>query len=88
MRLLALEMPDAIPYHLNWKVSETHQAFWHLCATIDHVVPVGTDDEKAALDRDRTACHRVRFLMEIAPDGSNGVAMRLDATKEKGVSIS
>lgn len=45
LRLLALKMPDAIPYHLNWKVSETHQAFWHLCPTIDHIVPVARGGE-------------------------------------------
>lgn len=45
LRLLALKMPEAIPYHLNWKVSETHQAFWHLCATIDHVIPVARGGE-------------------------------------------
>lgn len=48
LRLLSLKLPDVVPYHRNWKVSETHPAYWQLCATIDHVVPVtrgGTDAE-------------------------------------------
>ena len=37
-----------VPYHPNWKQSETHPAFWELYPTIDHVIPVargGADDE-------------------------------------------
>jgi 5-methylcytosine-specific restriction endonuclease McrA len=48
LRLLSLYLPEAFPYHRNWKVSETHPAFWQLCATVDHVVPItrgGTDAE-------------------------------------------
>ena len=40
LRLLSLLLPTEIPYHENWKLSETHPAFWTLCATIDHLVPV------------------------------------------------
>ena len=48
LRLLSIKLPTAFPYHRNWKMSETHPAFWQLCATIDHVVPVtdaGSGDE-------------------------------------------
>jgi hypothetical protein len=48
LRLLSLKLPEVFPYHTNWKISETHSAYWQLCATIDHVVPVtrgGTDVE-------------------------------------------
>lgn len=48
LRLLALRMPDAFPYHPNWKMSETHLAFWELSPTVDHIVPVsrgGRDEE-------------------------------------------
>jgi len=48
LRLLAKVIPDAVPFQLNWKMSETHPAFWELFPTIDHVVPVargGADDE-------------------------------------------
>ena len=40
LRLLSLKLPKAFPYHRNWKMSETHPAFWQLYATIDHVDPV------------------------------------------------
>jgi hypothetical protein len=45
-------LPEVIPYHLNWKISETHPAFWQLSATVDHVVPVargGRDDDNENL---------------------------------------
>lgn len=45
--LLAL-LPEDFPAHRNWKMDGTHLAFWELCPTIDHVVPVacgGADDE-------------------------------------------
>ena len=48
LRALSLLMPDAFPYHRNWKQDVTHRAFWELYPTIDHVVPAahrGMDDE-------------------------------------------
>ena len=48
LRLLHVVLGDDFPAHPNWKVSETHRAFWELFPTVDHVVPVsrgGCDDE-------------------------------------------
>ncbi|MEZ4324856.1 MAG: HNH endonuclease [Polyangiales bacterium] len=48
LRLLSVLLPDAFPAHPNWKMSESHQGFWELFPTVDHVVPIargGTDDE-------------------------------------------
>ncbi|MCK5685045.1 HNH endonuclease, partial [bacterium] len=48
LRLLSLLMPDEFPYQAHWKTSECHIAFWQLCPTIDHIIPVtrgGNDDE-------------------------------------------
>lgn len=47
LRLLSRLLPDAFPFHPNWKMSHTHIAFWQLCPTVDHVVPVarGGPDE-------------------------------------------
>jgi hypothetical protein len=48
LRALSLLLPEAFPFHPNWKQSVTHSAFWELYPTIDHVVPVargGADDE-------------------------------------------
>ena len=47
LRLLHVVLRDDFPAHLNWKVSETHPAFWELFPTVDHVVPIsrgGADD--------------------------------------------
>lgn len=48
LRLLHVVLGDDFPAHPNWKVSETHPAFWELFPTVDHRVPVshgGSDDE-------------------------------------------
>jgi hypothetical protein len=41
LRLLSLLLPAEFPFHPNWKMTETHMAYWELFPTIDHVVPVG-----------------------------------------------
>ena len=48
LRLLSTLMPEAFPFHPNWKMSESHMVYWELFPSIDHVVPVargGADDE-------------------------------------------
>jgi hypothetical protein len=48
LRFLSRLLPAEFPFHLNWKMAETHIAFWELFPTIDHVVPIargGTDAE-------------------------------------------
>lgn len=48
LKAIALQLPDVFPAHPNWKMSESHIAFWHQFPTVDHVVPVargGAHDE-------------------------------------------
>jgi hypothetical protein len=48
LRLLSSVLPEAFPYHPNWKTDATHPAYWEVAATVDHLVAVtrgGTDDE-------------------------------------------
>ena len=48
LRLLSVMLPDAFPFHRNWKMNKTHPAYWELFPTLDHVVPVargGPDHE-------------------------------------------
>jgi hypothetical protein len=40
LRLLSRLMPEDFPFQTNWKMAETHQAYWELFPTIDHVQPV------------------------------------------------
>jgi hypothetical protein len=47
-RVLSVALPTDFPYHRNWKADVTHQAYYELAATIDHLLPVtrgGADDE-------------------------------------------
>jgi hypothetical protein len=40
LRLISIYFKDEFPFHSNWKTSESHFAYYELCPTIDHVVPV------------------------------------------------
>jgi hypothetical protein len=40
LRVLSSVLPDEFPFHRNWKMSETHQSYWELFPTLDHIVPV------------------------------------------------
>ncbi len=40
LRLLSKLLPEEFPAHPNWKMSESHIAFWELFPTVDHVVPI------------------------------------------------
>jgi hypothetical protein len=48
LRAISLGLPDAFPYHPNWKMEVTHPAYWELTATVDHLEAAsrgGADDE-------------------------------------------
>ncbi len=40
LRLLSKSMPEEFPYHRNWKMNECHIAYYELCPTVDHVIPI------------------------------------------------
>lgn len=49
LHALSLLLPNAFPYQVNWRQSETHAAFWELYPTIDHVEPLargGSDEDR------------------------------------------
>ena len=39
-RLVSLHLPAEFPFQRNWKMSETHPAFWELTPTTDHIMPI------------------------------------------------
>jgi len=48
LRLLSHYLPETFPFQKNWKMSACHVAYWELCPTVDHIVPValgGADAE-------------------------------------------
>ena len=42
--VLSATLPDVFPCHANWKTDETHQAWWDLFPSIDHIVPLAFGD--------------------------------------------
>lgn len=49
LRIISLNLPHEFPFQKNWKMDETHMAFWELMPTVDHVIPVargGVDSEE------------------------------------------
>ena len=48
LRLLSRLLPSEFPFHSNWKMTETHMAYWELFPTVDHIIPIargGADDD-------------------------------------------
>lgn len=48
LSVLSYLMPDVFPYHEYWKRDETHQAWWNLFPSVDHIVPLafgGSNDD-------------------------------------------
>ena len=44
LRLLSRLLPSEFPFHSNWKMTETHMAYWELFPTVDHVIPIARGD--------------------------------------------
>ena len=68
LRLLSELLPAEFPYHPNWKVGETHPAYWDLCPVLDHVVPVsrgGADgDANWVTTSQRNNSAKAQFTLE------------------------
>ena len=45
LRVLSNRLPREFPFQKNWKMSETHPAYWELVPTIDHLRPVARGGE-------------------------------------------
>lgn len=46
--VLSATLPEVFPCQANWKTDETHQAWWDLFPSIDHIAPLafgGTNDD-------------------------------------------
>lgn len=40
LRAISSLLPNDLPFHTHWKMSECHVAYWELTPTIDHIVPI------------------------------------------------
>ena len=47
LRLISQLLPEAVPYHRNWKMDACHPAYYDLFPTVDHVVPVARGGSNA-----------------------------------------
>jgi hypothetical protein len=49
LRILSNLFPSEFPFHKNWKMDETHPAYWELVPTVDHLIPIarGGEDSEA-----------------------------------------
>ena len=49
LRLLSKLLPDELPFHPNWKMTECHYMYWKYFPTVDHLYPRsrggGIDDD-------------------------------------------
>ena len=49
LRIISKALPEVFPFQSNWKMTETHVAYWELFPTIDHIKPIargGYDTEE------------------------------------------
>jgi hypothetical protein len=58
LRLLSNRFPEALPFHANWKKSETHPAYWDIATSLDHVSAVSRGGDWKAVENLATACYR------------------------------
>lgn len=74
LRVLTTLLPEEFPFHRNWKMEETHQAYWELFPTLDHVVPVargGRDNEDNLVS---TSMFRNSAKVQFNPGGTRLVS--------------
>ncbi len=45
LRIISRDLSSDFPYQQNWKMTETHQAYWELTPTLDHVIPISRGGE-------------------------------------------
>lgn len=43
LKVFSIYFPKEFPYHRNWKMNETHIAYWELVPTINHINPIAID---------------------------------------------
>lgn len=48
LKVLSFYFPEDFPFHSHWKMTHTHNAYWELVPTIDHIYPIakGGQDHK------------------------------------------
>ena len=48
LKVLSFYFPEDFPFHSHWKMTYTHNAYWELVPTIDHIYPIakGGQDHK------------------------------------------
>lgn len=40
LKIISNILPEAFPYHPNWRLDKCHIGYWELIPTIDHIIPV------------------------------------------------
>lgn len=40
LRIISQELGEVFPFHVNWKMSDCHIAYWKMMPTCDHILPI------------------------------------------------
>lgn len=64
MRVLSTLIPDLLPYHLHWKMSECHIAYWRYAASIDHIIPVARGGDASSKENLVTSCYMCNSIKQ------------------------
>jgi HNH endonuclease len=63
MRLISVDLPDAFPYHPNWKIRACHLGFWRDSASCDHKIPLALTGNSSG-DNLVTACYMCNSIKQ------------------------
>lgn len=61
LRTLSLLFPEELPWHANWKVTETHPAYFTLTSSCDHLLAGTRHGEWGGEENLVTACARCNY---------------------------
>jgi hypothetical protein len=59
--LVLLAFPTLVPFHPNWRRSETHPLYWESTTSCEHVIPVARGGT-SAVDNLITVCARCQYV--------------------------
>ena len=64
LRAISSIVPDVLPYHPHWKMSDCHIAYWQYAASIDHVVPIARGGDATSDDNLVTSCYMCNSIKQ------------------------
>jgi len=85
LRLISARLPEAVPFHPNWKRSVTHRIYWDLSTSVDHLTPVSRGGDRSDPANLVTACARCQYQKKNQSLDSLGWKLRIPTRNWDGL---